>query len=61
MPESIADKMARFSSMGGDKPKVEVKRVFEMPVKVEPPKGKGALMKMLDDIDRNYSKNGVVR
>lgn len=50
MPESLTDKMARFASMGNDKPKVE--RVFEMPVKPEPiRKSKGTLMDMLDQVD----------
>ena len=61
MPESLAERMARFSNMGGDKPKVEVKRKFEMPVEAEPEKGKGYLDRLMDEVDRKFSKTKRVR
>ena len=55
MPESIQERMARFANMkGSPKPAPEPKRVFTMPVEVEPPKGKGYLDRLFDEVDAKH-------
>ena len=65
MSETIQEKMARFSKMGGN-PKVEkdvkkeVKSAFEMPKqsskydRPEPVSGKGYLWALMDDVDKKF-------
>lgn len=61
MPEDIMDRLNRLAN-AGRKPKVEEpKRVFTMPVKAEPVKGKGFLDRLLDEVDLKHSRDKRVR
>lgn len=61
MPEDIMDRLNRLAN-AGRKPPAKPERVFEMPVKeVAPVKSKGTLIKMLDEVDKKFSKRGDVR
>ena len=51
MAETIQERLHRLAN-NGHKATEKPKREFKMPVDtIEPPKGKGTLMKLLDDVD----------
>ena len=55
MPEDIMDRLNRLANAGKTpKPAPEPKRVFTMPVEVEPPKGKGYLDRLFDEVDAKH-------
>ena len=61
MSETIQERLQRLATAGRKTPEPKPKCVFEMPKDVEPPKGKGYLDRLFDEVDKKHSKTRRAR